>query len=302
MMQRLETLVVIPTRNRSGMLPEAVESVLSQDYPAVRTVIVDDGSTDATPSVCRRYAEAHRGKILALRAEGIGCAASRNLGLAQLGAQTGYVCFLDDDDRFLPGKIAREVALLEANPGAGFVYGDAILYDESARAESRRAVAAAGRPADFGIEHFLTNEAKTSAILYRARAVRERRFREELRHNEDSEFLQRVALEYPGVYCPEPGTWIRWHAGSKSRDAVAIHRAVLRANEDLLGDFPDFHRRFGRQIALRMKTVRTALFTELAMAGEWGEASRIASGPVQQTVVLLRLGSLAAFLRRAGIW
>lgn len=293
-----EVLVVIATRNRERLLPEAVDSVLAQDYPEVRIVLVDDGSSDGTPAVCRRYAESRPGKILVVRAEGAGCAAARNRGLERIGEGTAYVCFLDDDDRLLPGKIRREVELLEAAPGAGFVYGDAILYVEETGKESRHPAAAAGRPGDFPLEHFLTNEAKTSAILYRAEAVRGRRFREDLRHNEDSEFLQRVAMERRGVYCQTPGCWIRWHPGSKSRDLVAIHRAVLRANESLLSDYPGFHRRHRPRVDRRMEELRRALFAELALAGRWEEAAEQAGGVLQRAVAALRIPLAARVLRR----
>ncbi|MBP2677381.1 MAG: glycosyl transferase, family 2 [Deltaproteobacteria bacterium] len=296
-----EVLVVIPTRNRERLLPEAVDSVLAQEYPEVRIVLVDDGSSDGTPAVCGRYAEAHPGRILVLRAEGAGCAAARNRGLERMGEETAYVCFLDDDDRLLPGKIRREVELLDAAPDEGFVYGDAILYHEETGRESRHPAAAAGRPGDFSLEHFLTNEAKTSAILYRAEAVRGRRFREDLLHNEDSEFLQRVAMANRGIYCPEPGCWIRWHPGSKSRDLVAIHRAVLRANESLLSDYPEFHRRHRLRVDQRMEELRRALFAELALAGRWEEAREQARGALQRAVAALRVRPAVRFLRSLGV-
>lgn len=301
MKRSVEVLVVIPTRNRERLLPEAVDSVLGQEYPEVRIVLVDDGSSDGTPAVCRKYEEAFPEKLLVVRAEGAGCAAARNRGLERMEEETAYVCFLDDDDRLLPGKIRREVEILEADPDAGFVYGDAILHHEETGREVRHPAAAAGRPGDFPLEHFLTNEAKTSAILYRAEAVRGRRFREDLLHNEDSEFLQRVAMTSRGVYCPEPGCWIRWHLGSKSRDLVAIHRAVLRANESLLSDFPEFHRRHRPLVDRRMEELRRALFVELALSGRWEEARERASGAIQRAVAAIRVRLVVRFLRRLGI-
>jgi glycosyltransferase involved in cell wall biosynthesis len=294
-------LVVLPTRNRERLLPGAVDSVLAQEYPELRIVLVDDGSSDGTPAVCERYAEAHPGKIVVVHGKGAGCAAARNCGLERMGEKTAYVCFLDDDDRLLPGKIRREVGILDSAPDAGFVYGDAILHHEETGREDRHPSAAAGRPDDFPLEHFLTNEAKTSAILYRAEAVRERRFREDLLHNEDSDFLQRVAMTNRGVYCPEPGCWIRWHPGSKSRDLVAIHRAVLRANESLLSDFPEFYHRHRLRVDRRMEELRCALFAELALAGKWEEARERASGTLQRGVAALRVRPAARLLRRLGV-
>jgi hypothetical protein len=90
-----------------------------------------------------------------------------------------------------------------------------------------RKVAGAHAPSRVAIEHFLTLEGKVSSLLYRVEVFRDRRYREDFRYNEDSDFLQRVALECRGVYCDEPGSWVRSHPGSKSRNLLEINRAVL---------------------------------------------------------------------------
>jgi glycosyltransferase involved in cell wall biosynthesis len=54
-------LVILPTYNRAGLLPVAVESVFLQDYPHKKLVIVDDGSTDETRELCARYVKATPG-------------------------------------------------------------------------------------------------------------------------------------------------------------------------------------------------------------------------------------------------
>lgn len=278
----LSVLIVIPTYNRAGMLPEAIESVLAQDYPFKRLIIVDDGSTDGTKSICDGYTEKFPGDILYLHKENGGCASARNAGLDCIDGDIGYVCFLDSDDRFLSGKLSREVALLGQHPDADFVYGDSIIFDECTGREYRSRVAAAGRPDDFALLHFCTNEAKSSALLYRADTVRHRRFREDLRYNEDSEFLQRVAIECSGIYSPEPGCWVRWHKGSKSRNLVEIHKAVLRASISILESHPDFHRSHPWRADWRIRKIRNQLYRELLLNGRRAEAREYAVTPLKR--------------------
>lgn len=275
-------LIIIPTYNRAGMLPEAIESVLAQDYPHKRLIIVDDGSTDETKNICDRYAEKFPQDILYFYKENGGCASARNTGLDFINMDTGYVCFLDSDDRFLPGKLSREVALLCQNPDADFVYGDSVIFDECTGRENRNRVAAAERPDDFALMHFFTNEAKSSALLYRADTVRHRRFREDLLYNEDSEFLQRVAIECRGVYSPDPGCWVRWHRGSKSRNFVEIHKAVLRASVDILESHPVFYRSHKWRADWRIRQARNHLFRLLVLEGRWAEAREYAVTPLKR--------------------
>ena len=113
--------VVIPTYNRAAILPEAVDSVLTQTHANFEIVIVDDGSHDATADVVR-------GATATSRACGIftsPTAASRrcsNHGIRQVRGE--FVAFLDSDDAWYPNKLALQVAALRAVPDAGMVWTD----------------------------------------------------------------------------------------------------------------------------------------------------------------------------------
>jgi glycosyltransferase involved in cell wall biosynthesis len=108
--------VIIPTYNRAAMLGDALESVLAQTYQDFEVIVVDDGSTDHTSRVVDRY---HR-RVRYIRQENQGHAAAKNTGIATAGGR--YIAFLDDDDVWLPRKLALQVDLLESNPDVGLVY------------------------------------------------------------------------------------------------------------------------------------------------------------------------------------
>ena len=297
--------VIIPTYNRANYLVEAIKSALSQDYPEIFVIVVDDGSTDQTKEVCMGLLRQFPNRLQYTFQENRGCASARNKGLSLIDEDIEYVCFLDSDDRLLPGKLTREVNLLHENSDIDFCYSSSILYDEATEEEHLQEVAALGRPEEFALEHFLTNEAKVSAMLYRARLFKKFRFREDLRYNEDSELLQRIAIECRGVYSPSPGCWVRWHAGSKSRNPTEIRRAVLAASLEILQDYPDFYAKFAKKIDRRIRSIRSGLTKELALAGQWGEARRVAATLTDRWLATIRFRtyfSMRGFLGQRTNW
>lgn len=117
--------IVIPTYNRAAYLPEAIESVLSQDYSPIELIVVDDGSTDDTQAVLARYAERCRCERRAN--QGQSAALNHGWQLAR-GEILGY---LGDDDCLRPGAVTVLVRALLADPGAVMAYGDYSLIDPS---------------------------------------------------------------------------------------------------------------------------------------------------------------------------
>src|SRR5690606_21662112 len=93
-------------------------------YDRWELLLIDDGSTDASSTIARRYAQEHPERIRYLEHPGHanrGMSASRNLGIAH--ARGAHIPFLDADDVYLPEKLERQVRLLTAHPDVDMVYG-----------------------------------------------------------------------------------------------------------------------------------------------------------------------------------
>jgi glycosyltransferase involved in cell wall biosynthesis/GR25 family glycosyltransferase involved in LPS biosynthesis len=111
--------VIMPTYMRPDNLALALESVLSQDYFDTETIVVSDNPADSpfvgeTQAIVDRMRERFPERLLRFVQHQVNRngAAARNTGLL---ASTGeYICFLDDDDAYLPGRISRSVAVLDA--------------------------------------------------------------------------------------------------------------------------------------------------------------------------------------------
>lgn len=114
--------VVIPTYNLAGWIGETLESVLAQSFTDWEAVVVDDGSTDETEAVVRRYGP----RIRYLHQSNAGVSAARNLGVERTSGR--YVAFLDADDIWPPRKLEAQVQLLESVPKAAMAYGSVCRY------------------------------------------------------------------------------------------------------------------------------------------------------------------------------
>jgi len=109
--------VVIPAHNAALTLGRALESVFLQDYEPLEVIVVDDGSIDGTADLARAFADRH---VQVLRLDHCGGAAhARNHGVK--ASHGDLIAFLDADDEWMGGKLAKQVALLAANPGMTLV-------------------------------------------------------------------------------------------------------------------------------------------------------------------------------------
>ena len=121
--------VIIPTYNRESYLKETIECVQKQTFQDMEIIIIDDGSTDNTRGVVESYAKQDSRIQYLWQANNIGTAgAGRNRAIKI--AKGKYIAFLDDDDRWLPEKIKRQVTFMEANPEIGFCYVRFQIYQK----------------------------------------------------------------------------------------------------------------------------------------------------------------------------
>jgi glycosyltransferase involved in cell wall biosynthesis len=112
--------VVIPTYNRAAVLGRAITSVLTQTFPDLECIVVDDGSTDQTVALVEGFQDP-RLRFMRLPVNRGGSHA-RNVGIQAVRGE--LIAFLDSDDEWLPSKLERQVARLHdcEDPRAAVVY------------------------------------------------------------------------------------------------------------------------------------------------------------------------------------
>ena len=160
--------VVVPTRNRAALLPIAVRSVLAQTYSDFELIVVDDASEDETPQVLRSLSDPRVRRVRRDRSGG--GAQARNEAIASATGE--FVAFLDDDDEWLPDKLASQLALFaSADPRVGVVYSSYSVVDRaSGRVLGRKVAEARGDLSNALLERNVVGA--TSCVMARRECLR----------------------------------------------------------------------------------------------------------------------------------
>lgn len=125
----LVTIVAL-CHNHARFLRPALDSILTQTYPNLEVILVDDGSTDESVAVLREYAAAHPEWQTLFIEQNVGNCAAFNQALARTHGQ--YVIDFATDDVLLPERVTRQVTVFEQLPADyGTVYSNVKLVDEA---------------------------------------------------------------------------------------------------------------------------------------------------------------------------
>ena len=213
--------IVLPTYNRSALIRRSIQSVLCQTESRFELIVVDDASSDDTrtvveaiddPRVCYVRQETNRGP-----------GAARNEGIRR--ARGSLVAFQDSDDEWLPEKLEKQVATLEAaGPGVGVVVCDMLRIHASGESSYHRTPdVVRGRLLSPRTGYYQTFAVGIQSALIRRELCGEiGGFDPEMRWFEDSELFLRLAQITEFRRLPEP--LVRYF---ESGGLVADHRAEI---------------------------------------------------------------------------
>lgn len=120
--------IITPIHNTAELLPLTIDSVIAQSYPDWELLLIDDKSTDSSPSIARSYAATDRRIRLIQLEENSGPAVARNHGIQT--AEGRYIAFLDSDDLWLPEKLEIQTRFMEENGLAlGYSWFERISFE-----------------------------------------------------------------------------------------------------------------------------------------------------------------------------
>lgn len=234
--------VIIPTYKSQDFVVDAVKSVLAQTYAQYEVIVIDDGSTDGTKDMLRRFCS----QIVYLRQENRGPSAARNAGIRI--ANGAYICFLDADDLWTPDKLEIQTAFMEQNRSIGLLFSDheefdrekilsrSFLAEKTFRSEiiSHRPIREAF--AKLVIENFIS----TPTVMVRRECLEKAGlFDESIRSVEDRDMWLRVSAHFgiaclPLILCKK-----RIHKGNISREPELASRGRVSVLENNRRRFPN---------------------------------------------------------------
>jgi len=276
---------VIPTHNRAGILPDALDSVWQQTYRPIEMIVIDDGSEDDTQAVVQQWAEKCKEDaaftVRYIYQENKGANAARNKGIA---AATGeYVAFLDSDDRWMPDKLAKQVAVFQKESALGDVYCG--LYHIDLKSNTRLDDAQVNYPSGWLLRSLLIHDVTTPTSCHVVKKDCFERvgfFDETLPARQDWDMWIRVASKYKIGYVPEVLVEQREHAGSRVRsnpmNEIQAARQIFQKYAYLRRQFPFWiglaarsamYRRRGRVYFHRGLSVRKAFGFHLLAICVW---------------------------------
>lgn len=220
--------VIIPTFNRSAVLPRALDSVLAQSIQPEQICVVDDGSTDDTAAlIARQYPQ-----LTYLAQDNAGVSAARNLGVSKTKAR--WLAFLDSDDEWLPQKLETQLQAAAQQPDTRLVHCDEIWIRNGRRVNPMNKHRKCGGDI-FGQCLNLCAISPSAAVLRRDLFDQLGGFDPEFPACEDYDLWLRVCARYPVTYVDTPLLKkYGGHPDQLSRKYWGLDRFRIRALAKLL--------------------------------------------------------------------
>jgi len=229
--------VIMPVYRGERFVAKAIESVLAQTYHDFEILIVNDGSPDDSARIVRRFLP--NPQIRYIEQQNAGVAAARNTGIAH--ANGAFIGLLDQDDVWLPNKLARQVAYFDSHPEVGLVHTRVKCID--AAGALRSCVGAIGVHPHKGLcagRLLLGNGIAPVTVLLRRECIDDvGTFDQRFAPADDWELWMRIARRHPIAFIDEVTACYRFHGENVSSDQLTMQCAVLRIMDAMCERFPD---------------------------------------------------------------
>ncbi len=206
--------VIVPTYNGAAYLPAALESVATQNDPDVEVIVVDDGSTDETPTILDSFAS--RLPLTVVRRQVGNWVANTNLGLEH--ARGEWACFLHQDDLWRPGRLAAiQRALSQTKPALLLTAAEFITAAGRPVGKWRCPLAAVNSPSHVASRLLVQNFVPLPAAVFRRTdALEVGGLDSDLWYTADWDFWLKLAARGPTRYLSQPLAAFRLHPESQT--------------------------------------------------------------------------------------
>lgn len=241
--------VIMNCYNGEAYLRDALDSIYAQTFGDWEIIFWDNASTDGSPAIARSY----DARLKYHRAD-----ATTPLGAARngaLGLVTGdYIAFLDTDDKWMPAKLERQVALMDANPRLGLTHTDVLCYYQADGTTTRHFALLGEKPERGRVFGYLlkVNAIAMPSAMLRTEALRQQKewFDERFEIYPDFDLFRRIAHDWECDYVDEPLAFYRVHgASSSTRNHLRAARELAQTLDKLCALYPEMATEYAEETA-----------------------------------------------------
>lgn len=217
--------IVIPIYNQERFIGATLESILNQTYQDFEVILIDDGSTDTTPMICKAYCE-RDSRFSYYRQDNQGPSAARHNGIQRSSGT--HLCLFDGDDLMAPERLQKQIEVFQKDPTIDILYTALKLINEKGE-EIGEIRGQDYPPQDFLVYMLFRNMIPAlSTTMVKRECLIAHNFDFSLRNAEDYEFMLRLAQHYRFQYLDIPLTFYRRHQKNLSNDLSAHRQAELK--------------------------------------------------------------------------
>jgi glycosyltransferase involved in cell wall biosynthesis len=248
--------ILLTCYNHLRHLKVAVECLRSQTFTDFEVIALDDGSTDGTREWLSNLAAAEPGfpLLLEFNPRNLGTYGTLNRGLELANGE--FVAVYNDDDVWMPEKLARQVAMLDERPEVGLVHTSGwFIDDEGGRLEPNPLGFPWPKTGTGDVLHELVfhNKIIASSVMARRECFEKvGAFNTSYFGSGDWEMWYRIAEEYQVGHLDQPLTLYRVHAGSASHHTEKVRRDDERIREWMIGRMNGYGDRWSPSLRRRL--------------------------------------------------
>lgn len=211
--------VIVPVYNQEKYIEECVQSVLGQSYKDFELVVVDDGSTDKTPEILKKFGS----KFRYIRQKNKGASAALNAGIK--ASKGDFLAWLSSDDVYLPTKLDEQMKFFEEHPEASLVYTDFCVIDEKGKILREVRLPFYPNKKDFILNMIRGNFINGSSVVFKKECIdRIGFFDESMVLHADENMWFRMLKHFSFGSVPKVLLKYREHAKMASKDLVAMKK------------------------------------------------------------------------------
>lgn len=260
--------VLIPVYKGEEFVAQAVASALAQTHADVEIIIVNDGSPDGSRRALAPFLDLPNVKYIEKKNGGV--ASARN---AALQVATGdYIALLDQDDLWVPHKLARQIAMFEQDSSVALVHADVTYIAADGSVLPRDPYFPKRVEGNCFSAFFMANPVMAcTAVVRRSVLTDIGGFDETIRFADDYDLWLRIVRHHAVAYVDDPLAMYRVHASNESKKTVGIVSATMQVLRKALKTLPECAALVGPgNIDVRFARLECAISRHYFLRRHWG--------------------------------